>query len=212
MHVLVLCDDRWHPASTPRQGLAPLEGQDFAFDYLEDARGWSPERMVSYPVTILTKSNDTTAADHTPWMTPEAELAFRDYVRGGGGLLVIHSGSASYKEQRTLRSLIGGVFDHHPPQCDVTVEPSAGHPLAASVTPFTARDEHYMMELDAADAEIFLTTRSQHGAQPGGWTRAEGAGRVCLLTPGHNLEVWLHPAYQALLASALRWCAPRETI
>jgi uncharacterized protein len=26
------------------------------------------------------------------------------------------------------------------------------------------------------------------------------------LTPGHNLEVWLHPSYQALLLNTLRWC------
>lgn len=31
--------------------------------------------------------------------------------------------------------------------------------------------------------------------------------RVCVLTPGHNLEVWLHPGFQALLRHALNWCA-----
>ncbi len=31
--------------------------------------------------------------------------------------------------------------------------------------------------------------------------------RVVALTPGHNLEVWLHPAYQALVGACLRWCA-----
>ncbi|CAN5509301.1 hypothetical protein BH10CHL1_BH10CHL1_18130 [soil metagenome] len=47
---------------------------------------------------------------------------------------------------------------------------------------------------------------SRHGTQPGGWTRLEGDGRVCVLTPGHNLEVWLDPSYQILLGNALRWC------
>jgi len=27
-----------------------------------------------------------------------------------------------------------------------------------------------------------------------------------VLTPGHNLEVWLHPAYQALILNGLQWC------
>jgi type 1 glutamine amidotransferase len=53
---------------------------------------------------------------------------------------------------------------------------------------------------------VFLTTVSEHGTQPGGWTRLEGQGRVCVLAPGHNLEVWLAPAYQTLIANALRWC------
>ena len=49
-----------------------------------------------------------------------------------------------------------------------------------------------------------------HGTQPGGWTRQEGAGRVAVLTPGHNVEVWLHPSYQTLIGNALRWCARQE--
>jgi len=64
-----------------------------------------------------------------------------------------------------------------------------------------------MMEFDDPTADLFLTSTSEHGTQPAGWTRTEGAGRVCVLTPGHNLEIWLHPAYQALIHNALDWCA-----
>jgi hypothetical protein len=27
-----------------------------------------------------------------------------------------------------------------------------------------------------------------------------------MLTPGHNVEVWLEPSFQVLLGNALRWC------
>jgi type 1 glutamine amidotransferase len=66
------------------------------------------------------------------------------------------------------------------------------------------------MEVDDPQADHFLTTVSEHGSQPGGWTRTEGAGRVCVLCPGHNVEVWLHSAYQVLLGNALRWCGRVE--
>ena len=66
------------------------------------------------------------------------------------------------------------------------------------------------MALDASDAEVFVSTTSEHGTQPGGWTRLEGDGRVCVLTPGHNEEVWLQPSYQILLANTLRWCGKKE--
>jgi len=207
MHALVLCDDYWHPAAVAREGLDRLEAEgEFAFDWIEDANEWSAERMAGYPVAVLVKSNNVSAADRTPWMTPEAENAFLEYVRAGKGLLVVHSGSAGYKETPVLRALMGGVFDQHPPQCMVTVQPQAGHPLTAGSDPFTAKDEHYFMLLDDAEAEVYLTTTSEHGTQPGGWTRMEGEGRVCMLTPGHNVEVWLHPSFQALLGNALRWC------
>ena len=53
---------------------------------------------------------------------------------------------------------------------------------------------------------LFLHTTSEHGRQPAGWTRTEGKGRVCVLTPGHNLAIWHHPSYQAILRNSLKWC------
>jgi type 1 glutamine amidotransferase len=191
--------------------LAPLEEAGFAFDWIENAGDWSAERMAEYPVVVLTKSNNVSSSDRSPWVTDEVQAAFREYVRRGNGLLVIHSGSAEYRDLPVLRGVLGGVFASHPPQCPVTVEPRADHPLTAGSTPFTLVDEHYIMEMDDAQADVFLTTRSEHGVQPGGWTRTEGDGRVCVLTPGHNLPVWLHPSYQTLIRNALRWCGRMET-
>jgi uncharacterized protein len=207
MRTLVLCDDYYHPARTPRAGLEPLEQAGFAFDWVENAGEWSAERMTEYPLVVLTKANNMSAADKTPWADAAVEAAFLEYVRGGKGLLVIHSGSAGYRDLPGLRGMVGGAFAMHPPQCPVTVLPRAGHPLTDGSAPFTLVDEHYHMDLDDPRADVFLTTTSEHGDQPGGWTRAEGAGRVCVLTPGHNLEVWLHPSYQILIRNGLRWCS-----
>ena len=207
MRALVLCDDYYHPAQVVRAGLAPLEQRGWTFDWVEHAGGWSPERLRGYPAVILTKMNHIAASDTRPWLSEEGQQAFPAYVREGNGLLVIHSGSAGYQDRPAMRALMGGAFTQHPPQCPVTVEARAGHPLGAGCATFTAVDEHYFMDLDDRQADVFLTASSEHGAQPAGWTRAEGAGRVCLLTPGHNLEVWLHPSYQAVIEGGLRWCA-----
>lgn len=205
--VLVLCDDKWHPAATPRRGLGALATNDFTFDWIENAHDWSAERMAAYELVILTKSNNVSATDTTHWMTDATQQAFVDYVAQGGGLLAIHSGTAEYREATTLRKLLGGVFTHHPKQCPVTVAPIAGHPLVAGSTAFTLKDEHYFMEIGDDGIDIFLTSGSEHGEQPAGWTRQQGRGRVCVLTPGHNVEIWLEPAYQTLITNALHWCA-----
>ena len=212
MKVLVICDDYWHPAKTPRAGLAPLAAAGYEFDFLEDAIEWSAERMADYPVVLFTKSNNVSAKNRDDWMTDEVQQAFVDYVEAGGGLLVVHSGTADYQEATTLRHLLGGVFTHHPKQCAVTVEPVADHPLTAGAKSFTLVDEHYFMVMGDEDVDLFLTTSSEHGEQPGGWTRAAGNGRVCVLTPGHNVEVWLEPSYQRLLENGLRWCAQAEQV
>ncbi len=215
MRILVFCDDHWHPASTVHEGLAPLS-DDFSFDWIEaidDEPDLSVERLMAYPVILFSKSNNVSANDDRGWVTERVQEVFLDYVQRGYGLLVVHSGTAGYAEMPVLRGLMGGVFVEHPPQCPVTVEPLAGYALTAGSTPFTVMDEHYFVALDDPQAEVFLTTTSEHGTQPGGWTRTEGdglggvSGRVCVLTPGHNVEVWRHPSFQVLLRNALQWCA-----
>jgi len=206
MNVLVLCGDRWHPPPIPQNGLQALDSIDFSFDWIEDARDWSPETMLKYPLVILTKSNNISSTDQSEWMTDAVQAVFAEYVRSGNGLLAIHSGTADYADKPVLRGLLGGVFSHHPEQCPVTVKPHAGHPLSDLAAPFTLKDEHYFMTMDDLQVDVFATTASEHGEQPGAWRRVEGSGRVIVLTPGHNLEVWLHPSFQALLLNSLRWC------
>ena len=36
MQTLVLCDDYWHPARVPQEGLRDLEKDGFSFDWIED--------------------------------------------------------------------------------------------------------------------------------------------------------------------------------
>jgi uncharacterized protein len=206
MQILVLCGDAWHPSEIPRKGLNALARGDFAFDWIEDVRGWTPEDMKAYPLVILTKSDQTSATDKTSWMTDTVQAAFLENVQNGQGLLAIHSGTAEYEQKPVIRGLLGGVFLHHPEQCLVTLNPNPHHSLCKGAAPFTCKDEHYFMALDDTHADVFMTTSSSNGEQPGGWRRKCGLGRVAVLTPGHNFDVWLHPSYQALLDNALRWC------
>ena len=183
-----------------------MHAEEFTFDWITNARAWLPETMIKYPLVVLTKSNHVSSTDQTEWMTDAAQAAFAEYVRDGNGLLVVHSGAAGYEQKSVLRGVLGGVFIHHPEQCPVTVTPRLDHPLSIRSDPFKLIDEHYFMAMDDPEADVFVTTISEHGEQPGGWRRTEGSGRVIVLTPGHNLEVWLHPSFQALLRNSLKWC------
>lgn len=205
--VLVLCDDFWHPTQVPKDGLSPLKDHGFTFDWIENAHDWSVDLMSNYPLVILTKSNNVSSSDPGGWMTNEVQSAFADHVRQGNGLLAIHSGTAEYQDALVLRSLLGGVFSHHPDQCAVTLEPQTGHPLTKGVEAFTVKDEHYFMSMQDPYADVFLTSHSEHGEQPAGWKREAGKGHVAVLTPGHTPEVWLNPNFQELLFNCMRWCA-----
>ena len=204
--VLLLGDDAWHPAANVQRGFNAQVDTPFAFQFSTDGRQWSSEQLKDYSVVVIAKANHLCAANQSPWLTADTQGAFREFVRDGGGLFLIHGGTC-YQDLPEMRSVTGGAFLRHPDQCSVSIEPALAHPLTVGVSPFVITDEHYFMALDAKDADVFLEARSAHGVQPAGWTRREGDGRVCVLTPGHNVEVWLHPEFQKLLRNSLTWIA-----
>jgi uncharacterized protein len=203
---LVLCGDAWHSVAVVQCGFEALGNPHFAFEFVTHGSRWSSELMKEFPLVVVAKANHLSATDLNPWLTVETQSAFQHFVCNGGGLLLLHAGTC-YKDLPAMRGVSGGAFLRHPEQCAVTIEPKASHPLTAGVHPFTEADEHYFMAFDMTDADAFAWSRSMHGEQPAGWTRTEGRGRVCVLTPGHNLEVWLNPEFQKLLSNALRWTA-----
>lgn len=209
MKILALVGDHYHPAQVPVQGLEPLKAQ-FALDIVEDGFAVDATLLRRYDVVLLSKSDCRTTEDNTPWLTPERQAALDAYVANGGGLLAVHSGIAGYNDNEGMRTLLGALFAWHPAQLEVALDPAQGHPLCQGVAAFAGMDEHYFVNRSPEAVEVFLTSRSRHGSVPAGWTRRHGAGRVAVLTPGHNVEMWWDANFQQLLANTLRWCGEKE--
>ncbi|HTG71945.1 MAG TPA: ThuA domain-containing protein [Candidatus Udaeobacter sp.] len=207
MKVGVICDDYWHPGKTIMAGLEPLSKQGFQFDYIQHASEWSSSWMDRQDVIVLAKSNQISASDKTPWLTEEIQQQFQSYVEHGKGLLVLHAGTVGYRNEPVFFGLVGGVFQHHPESCPVTMtytdKALFGSPAAED---FTVHDEHYHVEVIESRIQVFMTSVSEHGTQPAGWLREQGEGRVCVLTPGHYLSVLQQPEYQSAIGHALQWC------
>jgi len=224
MRVLLLCDDFWHPGKIPIEGVSPLEKHGFRFDIIIDANDFKPEMLIEYPVVILSKCDEVTPEDKTSWKTEAVQKAFIDYVEKGGGLIVIHTGLVAGESTETLDRLIGSRFTYHPHDCPVTVQPIKPHPITENVEMFTEVDEHYRLDIITDDVDVFMASYSppqgeagKHNDDPyhntsawigaAGYTRTQGNGRVCVLTPGHHLPVWHNPQFQQVLENALRWCS-----
>lgn len=212
--VLVLCDDLWHPAEVIEKGLASRKDPRFEFDIVKAAKDiLTPERIAKYRLIICCKSNSVIAANNAPWFEPGVTEVcpkeFEEYIRAGGGFLVVHSGLA-YNRTRCSEyvDLVGSQFISHPPRCTVNVlVTKPEHPVADGISDFVIRDEHYGMEMACEDADIFLESTSEKGGrQPTGYTRKMGKGRLCALTPGHTLDVWENPVFQKLCTNAMEWC------
>lgn len=142
----------------------------------------------------------------------EADLdSLERFVFNGGGLLALHSASASFKQSDRYFNLIGGRFKHHgkvsPFQVDVT--DSEQTTIFKGIDPFVVRDELYIHEyLD--DVAVHFTTRIETGMEPVVWTRELGKGKVAYCSLGHCAEVWKSPQVSAILEQSLNWLASKH--
>jgi len=206
LRVLILSGDEWHRAADVCRGFEAIGAARFDFEFHNGDGQNELKHLTEFSIVVVAKINQRSSKDKTPWLTAANQSTFRKFVRAGGGLFLIHGGTCC-KDLPAMRGVAGGAFLSHPEQCVVTVEPKPGHPVTHGVNSFSEKDEHYVMALDATDVDVFLHSRSDHGVQPAGWTRTEGSGRVCALTPGHNVEVWAHPDFRQLLTNSMKWLA-----
>jgi type 1 glutamine amidotransferase len=210
-NVLVLCDCPWHPAEVVQLGLAPLEGDEFHFVFVKDAKDiLTPERIAQYRLIMCLKGDAITEANANPWfeegVTEVMPKDFEDYIRAGGGFLAIHAGTLG-KKDTPYGNLVGCTFNGHPPRCQVNVKITGKHPIVDGVGDFSIRDEHYDVTIEASDAEeLFRTYSETGGEQVAGWVRYMGKGRLAALTPGHNLDVFYNESYKKIIINAMRWC------
>ena len=224
MNILLICDDYWHPGQVPIDGVAPLSRQGINFDIITNANDFSASMLERYPAVLICKSDEASHTDTQSWKTEEVQKAFIDYAANGGGLLAVHSATVPSKTSSLMEELMGCRFTGHPNNCPVTVQPVKPHPVTSGVGMFCETDEHYRIEIIAPDADVIIASysppqgeESKYNEDPyhncpaaiyaAGIVRNYGKGRVCVLTPGHLLPVWLNPEFQKLLTNAIKWCA-----
>ncbi|MDR2964495.1 MAG: ThuA domain-containing protein [Treponema sp.] len=222
--ILLICGDYWHPGQIPIDGIAPLSKNEFKFDIISNAKEFLPDMLKEYSVVLLCKMDEVSQDDKTPWKTEFIQNAFAGYVENGGGLVVVHSGTVAGENTEKLDRLIGCKFAGHPNASPVTVSPIKKHPITEGVEIFCEIDEHYSIDIIAGDADVLLASyspaqgeKNKYKEDPyhncpeaihaAGYARTQGKGRICVLTPGHNLAVWHNPQFQKLLSNAIKWCA-----
>ena len=218
MKVLLVCDDMWHPAEVIERGLKSMDSEEMEFDVVKDAKDiLSPSFVARYDVLVNCSGGAINAANSNPWFEPTVTEfgpeEIRDYVRQGGGLVVVHAGltiGGRQKPEPAYTETVGCTFLGHPLREMTHVKITKRNAITEGVEDFSERDEHYQIAVIAPDAEPFMTTTSDHaGTFISGYTRHFGEGRVAVLTPGHTLAVWENPNYQKLFKNAIRWSVSR---
>ena len=150
---------------------------------------------------------------------PVARAALADYVKRGGGLVVIHFAIFAFPGWQEYRHIIGRVWvgrlsgkkiSGHSPRgvFDVRVVDGA-HPSMAGLEKFTADDELYSKLQGEDPIHVLLDAHSDYSGrrEPIAWTRAYGKGRVFVTILGHDLKSREVPAFKTMLRQGTAWAA-----
>ncbi len=142
---------------------------------------------------------------HHKTLSSAALTRLESYVRQGGGILALHSATASFKDCLPYFEILGGRFIGHG-----KVEPfemvNCGGGLFDNLPNFTVTDELYLHDL-SADIQVHFTASHAGRDAPVAWTRHHGHGKICYAGPGHTTGSMNHPVYQDLLRRGLAWAA-----
>jgi uncharacterized protein len=153
-------------------------------------------------------------------MKDDQKAALMAWIRAGHAFVGIHSATDTFYKWPEYGEMIGGYFDEHPWNTQVTMKvedhahPSTKH-LGAS---WTLADEIYqfknysrsnkrvLLSLDVTSVDLAAegVKRSDRDFA-NAWYKSWGSGRVFYTALGHRPEVWQDPAFQQHLAGGISW-------
>lgn len=137
-------------------------------------------------------------------------------VRGGMGLIVLHSGHYS-KVFRTLMGTTCSLAWRNEGERELVWSIDPSHPIAAGVDQPIVIGEQEMygepFDIPEPDETVFISSFAGGEVFRSGVTFRRGRGRVFYFSPGDEAyPVYRHPQIQRVLANAVGWAAPREPI
>jgi type 1 glutamine amidotransferase len=153
------------------------------------------------------------------------------WVQAGGALIGVHSATDTFKDYAPYVQMIGGTFDGHPWNEEVTIavnDPSspAMRPFLAASTAtnsagratFTLADEIYQFKNLNMDMHVLMSLDASNPKMDAGrsyplaWTREPGSGRVFYTALGHRPEVWQDKRFIDHLLAGIRWATDRHAL
>ena len=200
-NILLVTSGIFHPPYFGRlavhEALRQMDG--FAFQHIPSLEKL-PTNLNQFSALVLYYHHKT--------ISDAALRRLDDFVSGSGGILAIHSATASFKKTKRYYEILGGRFIGHGAVENFEVRRRKDG-IFDSIAPFTIKDELYIHELQPGITAHFTAKHAGQEA-PAVWTYRCGAGKVCYAVPGHTAESMKHPAVQEILRRGLKWVCGME--
>jgi uncharacterized protein len=184
------------------------------------------------PAAFLEQLPDTDvvvfAVTSGPVMSKEARAVFEPWARGGGGVLGLHSATATEPGWPFFLDLMGGEFAGHGPGLfdGRLVVDDPAHPTTAGIAmpAFTRTDEwysfarhpeaagmHVVMSLDESSLSPDYPADLRMSYHAITWTHEQLGGRVFYTALGHMPDTYAQPWFADMLGRAIDWTAAGRT-
>jgi scyllo-inositol 2-dehydrogenase (NADP+) len=143
------------------------------------------------------------ASDHPLRDGQAAEIT--DFVRRGGGLVLLHSTLAAWASTGELVELARWNPSGPGPLTELVLRPDSSHPLTRTAgSEWKVRDELYLSEgPPSEESAVFLRSRWHFTDQVAGYERRHGDGRMVYVGLGHDPSTYEDRTFQLLMHRAL---------
>ncbi len=148
------------------------------------------------------------ASDHA--MHPGQAAQLTDFVRGGGGLVLLHGTLAAWTESGEVSQLAGWAPSGPGPLTELVLRPDPSHPISARLgAEIKLVDELYLSEGPPVGASVLLRASWRFSEQVVAYERAVGDGRFVQLGLGHQPSTFEHEGFQKLVQRSVMFAAGR---
>jgi type 1 glutamine amidotransferase len=151
---------------------------------------------------VLDETSDLSKKQKTK-KAAELENNLINFVKKGGGLMVVHGGITMQNNSLAFSNLVGGSFDYHPQQQEISLElyePNHVLVKAFEGKPFVHVDEAYLFNKAYTKKDfrplLYMDTNKLTGKKEPieeniryvSWIKRYGKGRVFYVSPAHNAQ------------------------
>ncbi|MBU3820965.1 ThuA domain-containing protein [Flavobacteriaceae bacterium XHP0103] len=170
--------------------------------YTDNPDDLNKENLANYAGLIIYANHDTITQ-------PQAD-ALLDFVRGGKGLIALHSASFCFRNNDEVVEMIGGQFKSHKFDTIQNVILKPEHEVMKGITAFKTLDETYVHDKISPNIEVLAERIEGDHHEPYTWVRPYGEGRVFYTAYGHNTSTFTNQGFLDLVKNGILWAVGDE--
>ena len=223
VRVLLLSGQNNHDwqKTTPKLKAILEDTGRFSVEVTEHPEQLTAERLGKFQVILSNwNAHNTRSTGEATW-PPFAKDAYMEFVRRGGGHVVVHAGSSSFPQWEEYHELTLATWKtgqtRHDKQHAFTVDfTDDTHPITQGLQSFEYFGELWLTPSVQEEATVLATASSpltpNEQNDPVAFASNFGKGRSFTLLLGHDDIAMNNDGFQSLLTRGVYWAATGETM